>query len=425
MESASNEQLLRRIEELENRLGESEQLIEAIKAGEVDAFAIGSTEATEIYTLQSGDYAYRILIEQFGEGAINVTEEGLIVYTNTCFFELLELPYEKVIGTSLFDFIHPDSLEAFKQTFEQALQGKAKGEFNLKINDTIIPVYISLTSLQPQLPSIGIIITDLTAKKQHEEVVLKYQKDLEIKNQELLQSNTDLASFAYVASHDLQEPLRKIQIFSKRILEKEHDALSSNGKEYFQRLMTATHRMQDLISDLLNYSRISTSEIIYTSTDLNSLLDEVKNDLNELIEETKTVIQADNLPVADIIPIQFSQVLSNLITNSIKFRKSDVHPVITINAKIIPASEIKTQVVLITDKYWRIQVSDNGIGFEQTYTDRIFELFQRLHGRSEYEGTGIGLAICKKIMQSHEGFIEAIGEPGVGATFNLYLPIRN
>jgi PAS domain S-box-containing protein len=424
MESASNEQLLRRIEELENRLEESEQLIEAIKAGEVDAFAIGSTNKPEIYTLQSGDYAYRVLIEQFGEGAINVTEQGLIVYTNTYFFELLQLPYEKVIGASLFDFIQPDSLETFKQTFEQAIYGKAKGEFNLMVNDTLIPAYLSLTSLQPQLPSIGIIITDLTEKKQHEEVVLKYQRDLEIKNQELLHSNSDLASFAYVASHDLQEPLRKIQIFSKRILEKEYDELSASGKEYFQRLMTATHRMQSLIHDLLNYSRINTSAIIYTPTDLNSLLKEVKNDLNELIEETKTVIQADNLPVVDIIPNQFIQVLSNLITNAIKFRKSDINPVITINALIIPAAEIKTQVVLITNKYWKIQVSDNGIGFDQTYADRIFELFQRLHGRSEYEGTGIGLAICKKILQSHDGFIEAIGIPDVGATFNLYLPIR-
>jgi PAS domain S-box-containing protein len=151
MESTSNEQLLRRIEELENRLEESEQLIEAIKAGEVDAFAIGSTEETEIYTLQSGDYAYRILIEQFGEGAINVTEEGLIVYTNAHFFELLQMPYEKVIGTFIFDFIYSDSQENFKQTFEQALRGKAKGEFNLIVNDTIIPVYLSLTSLQPRL----------------------------------------------------------------------------------------------------------------------------------------------------------------------------------------------------------------------------------------------------------------------------------
>ena len=424
MESVSNEQLIRRIEELENRLEESEQLIEAIKAGEVDAFAIGSTNETEIYTLQSGDYAYRVLIEQFGEGAINVTEEGLIVYTNAHFFELLQLPYEKVIGNSLFDFIAPDSLDEFKLIFDQALHGKAKGEFNLVVNDTVIPAYLSLTSLQPQLSSIGIIITDLTAKQQNEEVLLKYQKDLEIKNHELLQSNSDLASFAYVASHDLQEPLRKIQIFSKRILEKEHENLSANGKDYFQRLMTATHRMQSLIIDLLNYSRLNTVEVEYTSTDLNSLLEEVQNDLNELIEETQTVIETDNLPIADIIPTQFNQVLSNLITNAIKFRKPDVNPVIKISSQIIDASEIKMQAVLIAAQYWKIQFSDNGIGFEQTYADRIFELFQRLHGRSEYDGTGIGLAICKKILQTHEGLIEAIGVPDVGATFNIYLPIR-
>lgn len=425
MESTSNEQLLRRIEELESRLEESEQLIDAIKAGEVDAFAIASTNETEIYTLQSGDYAYRVLIEQFGEGAINVTEEGLIVYTNAQFCELLQMPYEKVIGTSLFDFIHPESHEKFKLTFELALNGKAKGEFSLVVNNILTPAYLSLTSLQPQLSSIGIIITDLTSTKQNEEVILKYQKDLEIKNHELLQSNSDLASFAYVASHDLQEPLRKIQIFSKRILEKELETLSDNGKEYFQRLMTATHRMQSLIIDLLNYSRINTSEVEYTSTDLNTLLEEVKNDLIELIEETQTVIESDTLPVADIIPNQFNQVLSNLITNAIKFRKPGINPIIKISARVIPATEIKIQAVFIAAQYWKIQFSDNGIGFEQTYADRIFELFQRLHGRSEYDGTGIGLAICKKILQTHEGLIEAIGLPDVGATFNLYLPIRD
>ena len=425
MESETNEQLLLRIEELEQRLEESEQLIEAIKAGEVDAFAIGSDTQSEVYTLQSGDYAYRILIEEFGEGAINVTEEGLIVYTNNYFFELLKTPYEKVLGSLIFDFIHEDSKERFSQIFAQGLTGKSKGEFNLIVNDQIIPVYISLTSLQPRLPTIGIIITDLTEKKYHEDEILQYQKNLEIKNLELVQSNAELASFAYVASHDLQEPLRKIQIFSKRIIEKELDNLSPNGKDYFQRLVIATKRMQTLIEDLLNYSRVNTSVIISTPTDLNVLLEDVKNDLNELTAETNTLIESSLLPTLNIIPHHFNQVMSNLITNAIKFRKPDVDPVIKISAKIVSKTDIQVQAVFSTNKYWRIQISDNGIGFEQKYADRIFELFQRLHGRSEYEGTGIGLAICKKILQTHEGFITASGQPGVGATFNLYLPVRN
>src|ERR1700743_2884202 len=179
MAKESAEELLLKIEALEKRLAESEQMIEAIKAGEVDGFAIQSGDESEIYTLQSGDYAYRVLIEEFGEGAVNVTEDGLIVYTNNCFYELLQLPYEKVAGAYIFDFIHSDSKEEFNALFANALKGRSKGEIILTVNNKIIPVYISLTSLQPKLPTVGIIITDLSEKKKHEEIVIKYQKDLE------------------------------------------------------------------------------------------------------------------------------------------------------------------------------------------------------------------------------------------------------
>src|SRR5215467_14642777 len=159
------EELLMRIDELERRLVESEQMIEAIKAGEVDAFAIQTNDESEVYTLQSGDYAYRILIEEFGEGALNVTEDGLIVYTNNSFSELLQIPYEKVAGAFILDFVHPDSKPKFIALFKQALKQRCKGEINLIANDKIIPVYISLTSLQPKLSTVGIIITDLTERK--------------------------------------------------------------------------------------------------------------------------------------------------------------------------------------------------------------------------------------------------------------------
>ena len=422
----STEQLLFRIEELENRLAESEQLIEAIKAGEVDAFAISSNNEAEIYTLQSGDYAYRVLIEEFGEGAVNLTEEGLIVYTNTYFYELIKLPYENVIGNSFFDFIHPDSKQTFNDLFALAMKGRSKGEINLLVNETVIPVYISLASLQPKLATVGIIISDLTEKKKNEEVILKYQQELEAKNLELMQSNTDLASFTYIASHDLREPLRKIQTFSNRILDKEYNVFSSGTKNYFDRILAATTRMQNLITALLNYSRTNTSEIIYIPTDLNTIVQEEKNSLSELIETTGTVIEISSLPTVDIIPEQFNQLFSNLIINAIKYRKRDVRPVIKIDAHREHANEIPVNdVSLENTEYWHIKIADNGIGFEQQYADKIFELFQRLHGKSEFEGTGIGLAICKRIVQNHHGFITAVGEPGVGSAFNIYLPVNN
>lgn len=177
MVDKSNLHLLLKIQELENRLEESEQLLEAIKAGEVDAFAINTGSKSEVYTLQSGDYAYRILIEEIGEGAINVTEEGLIVYTNPHFFHMLKLPYEKVISCSVFDFIHDDSKKEFEMLFKKAFSRKSKGEIYLTTKETVIPVYVSLTSLQPQLSTVGIIITDLTEKKKNEKIILEYERN--------------------------------------------------------------------------------------------------------------------------------------------------------------------------------------------------------------------------------------------------------
>ena len=268
----------------------------------------------------------------------------------------------------------------------------------------------------------GIIITDLTEKKKNEEIILKYQKDLEAKNIELLQSNAELNSFTYVASHDLQEPLRKIQTFSNRILDKESRNFSVATRDYFQRIMSASERMQNLITALLNYSRAGNDDVSFTPTDLNVVIQEVKNNLSELIEENNAQIEIAALPTLNIVPLQFSQLFSNLIINAIKYRKKEIDPIIKITAQIIPANEIQTRAFFVSDKYYEIKISDNGIGFDQQYATLIFDLFQRLHGTNEYAGTGIGLAICKKIVQNHRGFIEAVGQRGIGSTFNIYLP---
>ncbi len=419
------EELQRKIEDLENRLEEAQQLTDAIKAGEVDAFAININNQSEIYTLQSGDYAYRLLIEQFGEGAINVTEEGLIVYTNSCFFEMLGVPYEKVVGASIFDFIHISSQQKFKELFAQALGGKSKGEVNILGDGKVIPVYISLSSLQPKLATVGIIITDFTEKKKNEGTILQYQKDLEANNLELEKSNAELASFAYIASHDLQEPLRKIQTFTNRILDKDSDTLTDGTKDYFRRIVEASTRMKNLINDLLNYSRLNTTESVYVLTDLDEILQDVKDSLKELIEEKGVTIDSGPLPSLTVIPHQFMQLFSNLVMNAIKYSKPSKPPHISIVANKVEMHNFDAPAHLNDNrKYWEIKVSDEGIGFEQEYAEKIFELFQRLHGKAEYEGTGIGLAICKRIVQNHGGYIRAIGRPGVGATFSIYLPIN-
>ena len=400
-----------KIQNLESRLAESEQLIEAIKAGEVDAFALNTSRVPEIYTLQSGDYAYRVLIEEFGEGAVNLSEEGLIVYTNTCFFELLQLNYENVIGRFIFEFIDPDSLQHFKELFSKAVAGKSKGEINLLVSGKLIPVYLSLTSLQPKLATVGMIITDQSEKKKHEEIVNHYQKDLESKNTQLVQSNTELDSFTYIASHDLQEPLRKIQTFCQRIMETAENEFSEITKDYFQRVMKATQRMQHMISSLLDYSRMNSPGIERVPTDLNEILREVVSNQTEEESKSQISITVEALPTIVAIPEQMKQLFTNLVSNAIKYQKTRE----PLQIRIYAEQE---------NGCWKITVSDNGIGFEPQYADKIFELFQRLHTRFEFEGTGIGLSICKKIVHNHQGFIKAIGRPGQGASFEVYFPIN-
>ena len=246
---------------------------------------------------------------------------------------------------------------------------------------------------------------------------------LESKNIELNHQNAELASFTYIASHDLQEPLRKIQAFSNRILSEEGSNFSARSKDYFNRMISASVRMQNLINALLNYSRTTISEKRFVPTDLNQLMQEVLLSLQHLLEENRAVVKYPPLPVVRIIPHQFHQLMSNLITNAIKYQRKGIDPVIQLSASQVTAFEVDSNEDPGTGKYWEISVADNGIGFEQQYEKKIFELFQRLHDEKEYTGTGIGLAICKKIVQNHNGFISAKGNPGVGAVFQIYLPV--
>lgn len=246
---------------------------------------------------------------------------------------------------------------------------------------------------------------------------IQLNEALRLKNIELKRNNEELASFSYVASHDLQEPLRKIRAFSSRILEKEQQ-FSDHTKDYFARIISAATRMQKLIEALLSYSNTNNTEVSFTPTDLNKILEDVKTDLEGLIEDKHVTIESSGLPVIPVIPTQFQQLLQNLISNSIKYSKPEVQPIIIIQAEITNEREKN-------GRFWKISVSDNGIGFDQRYETKIFDLFQRLHGKGEFEGTGIGLAICKKIVQNHRGYIAAQGFPGKGSTFSVYLPVEN
>lgn len=243
--------------------------------------------------------------------------------------------------------------------------------------------------------------------------------ELQNKNIKLEQANKELESFSYIASHDLQEPLRKIQAFSGRLLQKEHEVLSDWGKDVFGRIISAANRMQKLIEDLLSFSRLDKSNESLEKTDINVLLKEVKNNLGEVVESKNAIIEIGIMPIMNVVPFHFHQLFTNLINNSLKYSKPDVDPIIKISSEIVEGFSFSE-----SKKYYHIKLIDNGIGFDQQYSKKIFELFQRLHGKAEYEGTGIGLAICKKIVENHHGIISAEGEFGVGAKFNMYFPVE-
>ena len=672
----ANEILTDKIKELEDKLEEYQQFIEAIKSGEIDGFALNRNTHHEVITFQGSDYVYRMLVENFGEGAITLSEDALTVYTNNYFLELMQLPYESVIGKSFYEFIDPESQEVFTQLFIKGLTGQSKGEICLTTDQRRIPVYVSLTSIHPTLPNVGIIVTDLTEKKKQENILteneekfnalfqlspfgisladvetrtivdvnenyiktfgytreeligktnaelhlideahrakilqdiqtfgkvknveaemrnkpgdivpvllsvepitigkksyyltaindiaerkkalanlaqseeryhhmvdevqdyaiillskegiienwnkgaekikgytaeeiigksfsifyteedqanqipekllamaqnvgkatdenwrlkkdgsrfwgsvvitalhdnalniigyVKVTRDLserkiaeeeikkkaaqlEVKNMELVKMNKELESFAYISSHDLQEPLRKIQTFATRIMEKEFDHLSESGKDHFRRMHKAAQRMQTLIEDILAYSRINTDEQVFEPTDLHKIILEVKEDFKERIKELNATIDVIGIGHVAIIPFQFRQLMYNLIGNALKFSNPDTPPHIIIKSEFAEGSKFNNPKLSANQKYCHISIMDNGIGFENQYKEKIFEVFQRLHGKNEYDGTGIGLSIVKKIVETHGGIITADAEPNKGTTFDIFIPVN-
>jgi signal transduction histidine kinase len=239
---------------------------------------------------------------------------------------------------------------------------------------------------------------------------------------ELSIANKELLAFTYISSHDLQEPLRKIQTFATIILNKENDNLSDNGKYNFQRMQLAAERMQQLIDDLLAFSRIHTTELKFERNELNVIIEEVKAELKDTIQDKKATIEAINLCPANIIAFQFRQLMYNLISNALKFSNPNIPSHIIITSKIVKGNTLTIDRLSPEKMYCHITVKDNGIGFEPHFSERIFEVFQQLHSKEVYTGTGIGLAIVKKIVENHNGIIIATGELNKGATFDIYFP---
>jgi signal transduction histidine kinase len=309
---------------------------------------------------------------------------------------------------------------------ESLLQRLTKGRDDARLN------FILSGILSSVLVILMLVLSFINVKKerkylavlesQNEELALKVEErtqELRLYSEELSRSNRELEDFAFVASHDLQEPLRKIQAFGDRLEASFSQELGEQGLDYMKRMRNAAQRMSLLINDLLDFSRINTRGRDFAATNLADVVNGALDDLEIAIAESNAQINIGNLPVIQADSSQLSQLFLNLLSNSLKFRLLDRAPLITITAAVHQPNIMQQA---ICQDWYVITLTDNGIGFAEEYAEKIFTPFQRLHGRSEYKGTGIGLAVCRRIVERHRGLIYASGEQGVGATFTLILP---
>jgi PAS domain S-box-containing protein len=424
MKLVSTDALQAEIEKLRSQLNEANDTLEAIRTGQVDALIVNDHNGHQLFTLKTADHAYRVFIEQMTEGAVTLNKSGLIVYSNTRFAELVNGTLSEVLGSYFADYISEDHKASYQELFESGWSRASKREMKLMAGSKNVPVLVSLNKLALEEEiALSIIVTDLSVQKENEKQLELKNQQLETLNKALIDSNHDLQQFASVASHDLQEPLRKIQVFSKFLKDRSMNELSEQSGQYVDKILLSSQRMKVLIIDILNYSRLSADDEHVESIDLNDLISEIVDDFDLKITEMNAKVDVGHLPVIEGNKGQLRQVFHNLVNNALKFTHPDRPSHVVISSKNIEAAELG---VSLADEhqYCRISVRDNGIGFNEQFANSIFNLFEKLNPKSAFEGSGIGLAIAKKIVDKHHGLIIAKSENGKGAEFNIILPFK-
>jgi two-component system CheB/CheR fusion protein len=424
MKSKVHDDLLAEISQLRNQLEEANDTLEAIRTGQIDALVVNGENGHALYTLKTADHAYRVFIEQMTEGAVTLNTAGLIIYSNSQFARMVDKNLSEVLGRQFSSYVTLEFKNVFDEMFEKGWTENAKREITILANGANIPVLLSLNALQLEDEiALSLIVTDLTIQKENERQLRINYEQLAILNKALVSSNHDLQQFASVASHDLQEPLRKIQVFSKFLKDRNFHELADEPKQYIEKIILSSQRMKMLIIDILNYSRLSADDGQFQLVNLKDLFDEIEDDFDLVISEKRASLKVGALPSVEGNNGQLRQVFHNLVSNALKFTSPLRDPQIVVTAKQFHAKELG--VSLANDEsYCNISIKDNGIGFDEQYATSIFSLFEKLNPKSSFEGSGIGLAIAKKIVDKHHGLIIAKSKVGEGSEFNIILPFR-
>lgn len=412
---------------------------ETISGVAIIAYEI-TTEVNAQKRIEESESKFRLMAELMPQKVWTCDANGNKTYFNTTLFNYTGMTYDELKGDGWEKIIHPDDWKKNKKLWKESIKtGKPYQSENrmlrsdgnylwhltravaLKNDDGKIKMWVgSKTEIQEQKEVLEKAVLKRTTELEEVNKKLLFESsEKEKRSEELAKMNKELEAFAYVSSHDLQEPLRKIQTFADLILQNE--VLSESGQKYFSRIEDAATRMRTLIEDLLSFSSLNSTDITFETIDLQSIVEYVKSDFKETIKQKKATFDTSKLGKANIIEFQFQQLMQNLVGNALKFSQPNIPPHIVISSNIVKGIKIKHPNIISEKYYCHISIADNGIGFEKEYYDKIFEVFQKLHGKEKYAGTGIGLAIVKKIVENHRGIISVSSELNKGTTFDIYI----
>ena len=450
---SANEELMSSSEELQSLNEELETSKEELQSTNEELIVLNQEMSSLNEQIEAERNYSESIVENIREPLLVLDKNHRVRTVNNAFYKQFKLKEKETVGSLIYDL--GDKMWDFpeiRKLLEDIIPDKPividyevvhtfpdLGELHMLLNAREVAKDDESENLI--LLSVEDVTEQVKEREKRQEIQAQHTKELEEKieertielknaiedlremNKELVEMNKELEAFTYISSHDLQEPLRKIQTFAGLVLEKENKNLSEKGKSYFTVMQGAAKRMQKLIDDLLAFSRLKTSERTFETVNLGTIIEEVLANFNELIKEKEANIELQEMCEADIIVFQFRQLMHNLISNALKFSKPGESPHIKIKSSVVKGSELKVKDLSPDQKYCHVSVSDNGIGFDKKFNEKIFEVFQKLHSKDEYPGTGIGLATVKKIVAHHNGEIFVDSALGKGTTFDIYIPV--